>query len=300
LDSLANSIRGAAGALQTAQTGRSRFGAEFEALLGYAQSKNAILPDSFQPEEFASHGQEHQVWYDPQSGRIFKTTFPNQFGLGLARRSSPVDYLDRLHWANEVFGDDVRFEGITLRRGKMQVITSQSYIRGPHADSQAVRDHLEQRARGVPHPPTDVPHYLYIGRLEAINQCGPRHFEKFCKEILPTLTRKERIEFYKTCLNPICGKDQYPALETWLRDNRPIFRDFGWKWKNILEAAKNLEIRCPSLQMILTWTARRKLKDIVKPGTLNEHDKSKIEPVPHRKRLIRQGVGADFRRTNWR
>jgi hypothetical protein len=142
-ESTAAVIRRGASSIQAAQPDRTHFSAQFEALVSDAQERGLILPESALPAEIQSHGQEHQVWASPDGRRVFKATFPNRFGLSLSGQANPLEYFERLRLANEVFGDDIRFEGLVQRRDKIQVLTSQPLIEGPHPSSQAVADHLE-------------------------------------------------------------------------------------------------------------------------------------------------------------
>ena len=53
------------------------------------------------------NGAEHDVRFDPATGRVIKLTQPGEFGAwgGLE------EYVQRLAWANEFFGDDMCIEG---------------------------------------------------------------------------------------------------------------------------------------------------------------------------------------------
>lgn len=80
---------------------------------------------------FGRSGREHEVFQAEDAGRFWKATFPGQSGFGAFGHYTPVGYLRRLRLANQIFGDDVRFEGIWSRREGPSIVTSQTYIH-PH------------------------------------------------------------------------------------------------------------------------------------------------------------------------
>ncbi|MEM7697355.1 MAG: hypothetical protein AAF236_03000 [Verrucomicrobiota bacterium] len=81
----------------------------------------------------AHAGMEHITFRQPGSGRIWKSTFPDQAGFGPAGYSTPIGYFRRLRLSNRVFGDDVCFEGIWRRDEGLSILTSQRYIL-PHPE----------------------------------------------------------------------------------------------------------------------------------------------------------------------
>jgi hypothetical protein len=67
-------------------------------------------------------GNEHQVWFLPDTETVLKATWPDFSGLLVVRRpheerkASPIAYLERWDLHNEVFGDQVVFLS-TLQSG---------------------------------------------------------------------------------------------------------------------------------------------------------------------------------------
>ncbi|MFT5465832.1 MAG: hypothetical protein ACI8UO_000928 [Verrucomicrobiales bacterium] len=53
------------------------------------------------------NGAEHDVRFDPGSGRVIRLTEPNEFGAS----DNLEAYLQRFAWANELFDDDILIEG---------------------------------------------------------------------------------------------------------------------------------------------------------------------------------------------
>ncbi len=90
-----------------------------------------LLPDD--------EGNEHQVWFLPESNCFLKATWPGFFGLLVIHRpheepkASPIAYLERWQLHNELFGDDVRFLGVLAEDGKIRLLIRQPAIAGAPA-----------------------------------------------------------------------------------------------------------------------------------------------------------------------
>lgn len=84
-------------------------------------------------------GNEHQVWLIENATRYLKITWPDFFGLSVVYRSedeqkaSPIDYLERWHWHNQLFGDGVVFHGALISDGKLRLVISQPALVGKPA-----------------------------------------------------------------------------------------------------------------------------------------------------------------------
>ena len=86
-------------------------------------------------------GREHRTWKHPDFSRIYKYTYPNQFGRtafygsgGLGNTNAlPFEYLTRMALHNKVFGDDVIIE-VTFddEQGLVILVISQTFILGDH------------------------------------------------------------------------------------------------------------------------------------------------------------------------
>jgi len=116
-----------------------------------------------------SHGSaEHEVRFRPTDGRAVKRTHPGTFGFQPVQKegtwisvaASPLAYLIRFQLQNELFGDDVRLEGVMESAGPSMVIgqtvgglslvISQSWLeagdtRHPHPTERAVADFFAER-----------------------------------------------------------------------------------------------------------------------------------------------------------
>ncbi|MDF1657203.1 MAG: hypothetical protein P1U58_06295 [Verrucomicrobiales bacterium] len=98
-------------------------------LLKFARENDCLLSGRLNHLVQESHvGMEHVAFREPITGRIWKSTFPDQAGFGPAGYSTPIGYFRRLRLSNRVFGDDVRFEGIWKRPEGLSILTSQRYI----------------------------------------------------------------------------------------------------------------------------------------------------------------------------
>src|SRR5258708_1532896 len=79
----------------------------------------------------------------------------------------------------------------------------------------------EERAFGLPHPPYDVPRYLYIARLDALGICSPARLAEFLRNELPHLARAKRQKFERMHRKPRFGKKPYPGFLVCVLDTRP-------------------------------------------------------------------------------
>jgi hypothetical protein len=129
---------------------------------------------------------------------------------------------------------------------------------------------LKRQARGIPRPPEDVPHHLYIARLDALNICSQAGFEEFRRDDFPKLTRKQRQDFYRVSLSPKYGKESHAALKVWLLDNVPVFEQFDWRWADIHTAALERGLLDPkkhtSHESLEKWASRNKVTWSMKTG----------------------------------
>jgi hypothetical protein len=113
-------------------------------LLSWAEPRGLIRPEGdfpFLGRAPDGYGDEHQAWFDEQSGTWLKATYPNRFGLAWGRDGSATakEYLSRLVLQNTYFADDIRLIAIIDASEKMRVLTSQPHIAGepaPYEDIQ--------------------------------------------------------------------------------------------------------------------------------------------------------------------
>jgi hypothetical protein len=106
--------------------------AEQSALIEWAKKHNRILDPCFVEQyRHVSSGAEHSVFHDQCGGLAVKATHPNKFGHSAREEgtvATPLEYLRRLAWHNALFGDDIRFLGVTYMEGNIEVVTSQPWI----------------------------------------------------------------------------------------------------------------------------------------------------------------------------
>ena len=107
------------------------FRAESESLLQWAEESGRLLSGSELDELIAGFrllngGLEHQVFFMKRGGRVFKITKPPHFGHTWYLK----DYVQNLIWCNQVFGDDMRLEGVISTPEGVSLVISQPYIIG--------------------------------------------------------------------------------------------------------------------------------------------------------------------------
>ena len=95
----------------------------------------------------SDQGNEHQVWFRESSRTFLKATWPGFFGLKVVHRpdedpcASPIDYLERWHWHNLLFADQLRFLGVHETTAGLRLLVEQPAVAGtPAAHEHQIRD----------------------------------------------------------------------------------------------------------------------------------------------------------------
>jgi hypothetical protein len=115
---------------------------QWTALLEWSGSHGKILPLEFPAPERVG-GREHDVTLDEASGRWIKYTKPSASGYTVSwqedgtpflHNAGPLDYLRRLLWQNEIFGDDLHLVGLwQAQPHQWRIVTSQPGLQGGRA-----------------------------------------------------------------------------------------------------------------------------------------------------------------------
>jgi hypothetical protein len=123
------------------QGGSTYFHEEIGIFSHYAQEFGFELveppPELSRPPD--DEGNEHQVWFLPESASFLKATWPDFFGLLVIHspseehKASPIDYLERWHLHNEIFGDGVVFLGTLQTDDGLRLLIRQPAIKGQPA-----------------------------------------------------------------------------------------------------------------------------------------------------------------------
>jgi len=132
-------------AVGSLQGGHTHFHEELRIFEEFAREQGWLEipapPELSQPP--SDHGNEHQVWFRETTRSFLKATWPGFFGLKVVHRldedprASPIDYLERWHWHNHLFGDQVRFLGTVKTPVGLRLLIEQPAIAG----SPATHDH---------------------------------------------------------------------------------------------------------------------------------------------------------------
>jgi len=123
------------------QGGSTHYLEEIALFRRYALEKALMLssppPESGCPP--SDEGNEHQVWFRPETATFLKITWPDFFGLKVLyqpdeeERASPIGYLERWHLHNGLFGDSVKFLGVFEENRKLRLVIQQPAIEGQPA-----------------------------------------------------------------------------------------------------------------------------------------------------------------------
>jgi hypothetical protein len=115
-----------------------------DCLVEWAKNRGVVLPDNHAAglEKIDQPSMEHDVFNRVSDRRVVKCTRPGAFGFindklhGRSRKATPLSYLRRLELMNEVFGDDLIFEGVAFGTPRYDctddklpyIVISQSWI----------------------------------------------------------------------------------------------------------------------------------------------------------------------------
>ncbi len=132
----ADVARGIFAAVERLSHGAARSAEPVEAQQSFQDAARALGPIRAFPQLERlpdDAGQEHSVWLDENGLRLWKATHACMFGIvaGQARRSTPMDYLERIILCNEVFGFPWSIEGVWEDPfGRIRIVTTQPVIQG--------------------------------------------------------------------------------------------------------------------------------------------------------------------------
>jgi len=115
---------------------------QWATLIHWAGSCGKILPVDFPPPERRG-GREHDVTLNEAAARWIKFTKPASSGYTVSwhpdgtpfmHNAMPLDYLQRLIWQNEAFGDDVHLVGLwQAQPHRWRIVTTQPSLHGSPA-----------------------------------------------------------------------------------------------------------------------------------------------------------------------
>lgn len=137
------------GSGDTFETGRKADAeGERRSLIDWAKSNGMLVKDADRRLPKDAGGFEHVVTFDPVSNRVIKRTTGGDFGLSPKviegklkfTDGSPLEYLQRIAEANDFFGDDIRFHGVTSSGA---IVTSQPAVSGVRVPLEKIREGMK-------------------------------------------------------------------------------------------------------------------------------------------------------------
>lgn len=148
LKALVAELRGRCETIARFQGGTTYFHEEVGIFRAYAKEHGLILqtPPTELSQAPDDEGNEHQVWFQQDSHSYLKATWPDFFGLLVVHRlneehkASPIEYLERWHLHNEVFGDQVEFLGALASNAGLRLLIRQPAIAGTPATDEQIRN----------------------------------------------------------------------------------------------------------------------------------------------------------------
>lgn len=97
----------------------------------WLRAEGLCVPKSAFAGGFVGAGAEHETYVDVVGGFAVKLTHDGRFGHCLRREgaiATPIDYLQRLAWHNELFGDDISLHGVLENSAGLRLVSSQPWI----------------------------------------------------------------------------------------------------------------------------------------------------------------------------
>ena len=148
LEAHVEELRSRCEAVSRLQGGSTYLYEEIGIFLDYVRESGLFLETS--PEELSrspdDEGNEHQVWFLRNEGAVLKATWADFFGLlvihrpGEEQRASPIDYLQRWVFHNDLFGDDISFVGALQTDAGLRLLIRQPAIAGDPATDEQIAD----------------------------------------------------------------------------------------------------------------------------------------------------------------
>jgi hypothetical protein len=121
--------------------------AQRDALIAWAERNKKRLDKGYVSRfPFFGSGAEHRVYHDQDHGLAIKITHPGSFGYSAhseGAKATPIEYLERLSYANALFGDEIRIVGVCGAKNMLQVIISQPWIPANRAEPTATEKEIE-------------------------------------------------------------------------------------------------------------------------------------------------------------
>lgn len=152
LEASAEELRRRCEAVARFQGGSAHFVEQCAIFQTYIREKDILIGQP--PAELSrppdDEGNEHQVWFQSETGTYLKATWPDFFGMRVIHRhdeepkASPIDYLERWLLHNQLFGDTVEFLGSLLSGGQTRLLIRQPAILGKPATEVQIEQFFSQ------------------------------------------------------------------------------------------------------------------------------------------------------------
>lgn len=176
-------LRRSVGAVQAGGSSRrSQFEREVEALRLWSVEADCCLTSDFcKGLKPVASGAEHEVFFDETGQVAVKLTRDGRFGHSLEGEglsALPSEYLQRLVYHNDLFGDRISLRGAWCSEGAVQLVSFQPWIKldaeNPVPDQDDVDDYF-QNIGFIRSLQTDVPVYYHSGLDLAVLDAHPQN-----------------------------------------------------------------------------------------------------------------------------
>jgi len=119
---------------------REWFNAQTKSLVSWARARGFLIDQKEWSSKLKAWknlegGREHNVFHSVEDNRVFKYTIPPNFGI---QKYNP-NYAKNQILANQLFEDDITFEGIIELDGAVSIVISQSYVEGGNRQRKKLR-----------------------------------------------------------------------------------------------------------------------------------------------------------------
>ena len=122
-------------------------------LLAWARENNRLIESARYSGIAEPGGQEHRIWPSSDRTRIFKATCAGSFGFSVINneatawqseltRGLPLEYLERLLVANQLFGDDILLEAVSEEENGLVIVSSQPTLIGEPVSGDEITDFM--------------------------------------------------------------------------------------------------------------------------------------------------------------